>query len=79
MPTERQLDIILESQFEFYGCAWQPKASFESNAQSHGLTSEKRTDTPMVPRISMESTSGEVLGKVSYDAENNDFRITPAT
>jgi hypothetical protein len=77
MPTERQLDLVLESQFEFYGGAGQPKAIYEGSSQSHGLATEKRLDTPMVPKISLEASNGDIIGRVSYDAENKDFKITP--
>jgi hypothetical protein len=75
MPTKEQLHLILESQFEFFGGAGQPKANYEGSSESHGLTAEKRMDTPLVPKYSLIPTSGDVLGKVSFDSETNDFKI----
>lgn len=75
MPTKEQLHLILESQFEYFGGSGQPKANYEGSSESHGLTAEKRMDTPQVPKYSLIPTSGDHLATVCFDADTNDFKI----
>ena len=76
MPTESQLDIILESQLEFFGGTGLPKQNYEGIADGHGFTQEKIVDAPQIPQHSFFRFSGESIGEIILNPETKEFTIT---
>jgi hypothetical protein len=67
MPTLEQLNIIFESQLEFFGGAGLPKENFDGNADGNGLTQEKINDTPLNSYKNEKVSDGFEIAKISFN------------
>lgn len=75
MPTRKQLFKIWEAQFEFFGGTGQPKENYVGRHESHGMTSDKYVDTPVVSRNNFTEFSGKDVGFIRVNPETKDLEI----
>lgn len=75
MPTEEQLDIILESQLEFFGGSGLPKQHFEGSSEGYGLTFMKPVDAPLISKTSSFIFKGSKIGHIVLNPETRDLEI----
>lgn len=67
MPTLSQLNIILESQSEFFGGSGLPKQNYEGSADGYGLTDEKFIESPQSTQNTFSKFEGERIGEILVD------------
>ncbi len=75
MPTGSQLDIILESQMEYFGGFGLPKQNFEGNTDGYGLTDTKLSEAPLSGHNSFFNFKGEVIGEIVVDPSTKELEI----
>lgn len=75
MPTESQLDIILESQLEFFGGSGLPKQHFEGSSDGYGLTVEKYLESPQNIHNSLVPFRGKVIGEIIINPDTKELEI----
>jgi hypothetical protein len=75
MPTEDNLDIILESQLEFFGGSGLPKQHFEGSSEGYGLTYMKPVDAPLVSKNSSFVFRGSKIGQIVLDSNTRNLEI----
>lgn len=75
MPTLAQLNIVLESQSEFFGGSGLPKQNFEGSADGYGLTDEKFLESPQSTQNSFFKFEGEHIGEISINPATKELVI----
>jgi hypothetical protein len=75
MPTRKQLYKIWNVQFKYFGGFGQPKQAYEGSSEGNGMTSDKFTDTPLVPKITIAEFTGEEIGSIQLNEKTKDLQI----
>lgn len=78
MPTIKQLNEIWDSEFEFFGGLGTPQELSNNFNEGHGLTDEKKVDTPAQDLSEKDNNpEGEILGFLHYNKKTNEITFSP--
>lgn len=77
MPTIKQLNLIWQAQQVIFGGPGEPKQSYVSSDNEHGLAMNQINEVPVIPQNRLHESKGEIIGHVEFNEETDSLKIVP--